>query len=279
MENKINSNPVSDEHVESNQNNNAEISHEEKTVEQETEKVNESTETLALSSVENKEKEVILPEVKADLKEANDAPEVLPLSNDEKEVVSPVVKQDSKKAKKSENNDDDLQNMIGEIDNLSDENSDIESEDEEEEEDSSSEEKVEIDLSGIEEKTPAELVNLFNEILQKHKVQQIKSNISTIRNIFRSKINANKQIALDAFLAAGGEKDDFNIEESNEEVMFNELLKIYRERKQSHIESLENQKIENHLQKEKLLEDLKVLIESTEPLKIINDKFREIDEK
>ncbi|MDD2411546.1 MAG: DUF349 domain-containing protein [Bacteroidales bacterium] len=276
MENKINSNPVSDEHVESNQNNNAEISNEEKTVEPETEKANENTDALALSSVENKEKEVTLPEVTEDLKEAIDTPEDLPLSKEEKEVALPEIKQDSEKAKKGENNDADLQNMMGEIDNLSDENSDNENEEEEED---SLEEKVEIDLSGIDEKTPAELVNLFNEILQKYKIQQIKSNISTIRSAFRSKINANKQIALDAFIAEGGEKDDFNLEESNEEIMFNELLKTYRERKQSYIESLEKQKIENLIQKKKLLEELKLLIESTEPLKIINDKFREIDEK
>lgn len=280
MENKINSNPVSDEHAESNQNNNAEISHEEKTVEQETEKTNDTPEALAISNLENKEKEVLQTEEKLNSEKADDAPELPTVSNvenEEKEIILSEVKHDSKKAKKAENNDDDLQNMMGEIDNLSDENNDIENE--EEEEDPSNEEKIEIDFTGIDEKTPAELVNLFNEILQKHKIQQIKSNISTIRNAFRTKISVNKQIALDAFLAGGGEKDDFNMEESNEEIMFNELLKVYREKKQSHIEDLENQKVENHKQKEKLLEDLKILIVSTEPLKLINDKFREIDEK
>lgn len=237
MENKINSNPVSDEQVESNQEVNAVVS-------QENENNEQHTDASVISNEQTKEEVIIVEDSK-----------IL------EQEPAPVNTESASN----------LQDIVGEIDNNSDEESD--------DDESADDEQVEIDLTGVDEKTPSELVNLFNEILNKYEVQQIKTNISTIRNAFRSKINAQKQIALDAFIAEGGEKDDFISDETNEEIMFNELLKTYREKKQNYIDKLENQKIDNYKQKELLLEDLKVLIESTEPLKIINDKFREIDEK
>ncbi len=270
MENKINSNPVSDEHAESNQNNNAEISQEQTTVDNDTENSIKDIAGMQISEVEN------IENITATLEtiEESEPVEVSEVENIENIAVVSETKKDSKKA--DQNNDDVLQNMMGEIETLTEE-SDVQNEDEDD--DSTDEVQLEIDLSGLDKKTPAELVNLFNEILQKHEVQQIKSNISSIRTIFRNKISENKQVALDLFIAEGGEKDDFVSEETNEEIMFNELLTIYREKKQNHIEKLENLKVENFKLKEQLLEDLKILIESTEPLKIINDKFREIDEK
>lgn len=290
MENKINSNPVSDEQPESNQNENAEIIQEKneeiQVVDNTTEIVTHDADTECVDSEESPtpitdiiavEKESVLVEESTSTSEEK----IIELENNPNtgiaeiqiEEVGHIVETLNQASEKQ--NEVSIEHMIGEIDNSSEELP----EEDEEIIDELDEKIVIINLDGIEDKTTFELVDLFEDMLNKYDIQTIKSNISTIRNLFRDKINAEKQVALEAYLATGGEKDDYNPEEIEIEIKFNQLLKIYKEKKFEHIEKLESQKNENLKIKEQLLEELKILIESTEPLKIINDKFREIDEQ
>ncbi len=260
MENKTNSNPVSDEQPESLQIENAEQNQE----------INDS-------NIENPVNDEIIVNEDIKAKELNEITEPVQIIEyaeiSENQVIeSPITESESDNVK-AENS---IENIIEEINDSSDE---IQEDDENADDLDENETQVELNLGGIEDKTTVELVDLFEDILNKYNIQSIKGNISTIRNIFRDKILAEKQIAIDAFIANGGEKEDFTIPESEVEIKFNQLLKLYKSKKTEHVEKLELKKVENLKFKEQLLEELKLLIDSTEPLKIINDKFREIDER
>lgn len=250
MENLTNSNPVSDEQPENLQIENAETIQEKIDYSNENNQSEIKIEEKLSESIETKRSELVEDD------------------NQKPIDIEPNLSNTSSKVS--------IDNIIEEINDSSDEAHEF---DENADDLEDNEAQIEINLEGIEEKSTSELVDLFEDILNKHNIQSIKGNISIIRNLFRDKIQSEKQIALEAFINNGGEKEDFEIAESDIEIKFNQLLKLYKSKKNEHIEKLELQKVDNLKFKEELLEELKVLIDSTEPLKVINDKFREIDER
>ncbi len=296
MENKTNSNPVSDEQPESLQIENAEpiqeindtiivdeptgeVSKNEVIIQNEVIETPEPEEIAQAEVIETPEPEVIAQAEVIETPEPEVIAQTEVIETPEPEVIAQTEVIETPKAKtatKVVKSKPSIDNIIGEIDDSSDEAQEDEEGADDLEEDST---EIELNLDGIEEKTTLELVELFEDILSKHNIQTIKGSISTIRNLFRDRIAAEKQIILDAFISNGGEKEDFVSEDTELEIKFNQLLKVYKSKKSNHIEKLELQKNENLKIKEELLEELKLLIGSTEPLKIINDKFREIDER
>ncbi|MCR4659056.1 MAG: DUF349 domain-containing protein [Bacteroidales bacterium] len=124
-----------------------------------------------------------------------------------------------------------------------------------------------------------ELLAALNDLLADD-VQKIKNRVATIRNRFNTLNHEAQQTAYEAFLADGGNKDDYNQTDDAVAEAFHKAYAIYRERRQKYAEALEIQKKKNLEAKQQILEELRQLIDSgEESLKNTYDNFNAIQDR
>ena len=124
-----------------------------------------------------------------------------------------------------------------------------------------------------------ELVAAFTELMQ-NEVHTIKNRVAALRNRFNELNREVQKAAYEAFLAEGGNKDDY--EEKNDGVAeaFHRLYDQYRARRQQYMEAIEEQKKKNLEAKQGLIEEMRGLIDSEEEsVKASLDKFNAIQER
>ena len=124
-----------------------------------------------------------------------------------------------------------------------------------------------------------ELVSALSELLTQE-VQQIRSNVSAIRTRFNELNREVQRQAYEAFLAAGGNKDEY--EEKNDAIAdnFNNLYSQYRAKRQQYLDNIEAQKKKNLEQKQALIEELRQLVDSDEEqMRTVMDRFNDIQER
>ncbi|MDT8393595.1 MAG: DUF349 domain-containing protein [Bacteroidales bacterium] len=154
-----------------------------------------------------------------------------------------------------------------------------EEEEKEEEEDKKDEEDEvgdddEEESESYDELSAQELVSRLEDLVQSEDISKIKTKVALIKVAFMRLVKEMKQDALDNFVEEGGQKDDFNYEESKLEKRFNKAFDVYRKNKMKYNELQEKLKIENLEKKQNILEQLKELINSEESLKKTYDQFR-----
>ena len=118
------------------------------------------------------------------------------------------------------------------------------------------------------------------EQLMTEEVQQIKGRAQAIRSRFNDLNRDAQKAAFDAFLADGGNKDDYQAQNDSLAEQFYALYDRYRARRQQYLEQLEEQKKKNLAAKQALLEELRTLVDSEEEqVRSALDRFNDIQER
>lgn len=123
------------------------------------------------------------------------------------------------------------------------------------------------------------LLNAMKELMNEE-VQQIKGRAQAIRTHFNELNREVQKEAFDAFLAGGGNKDDYQAQNDSLAEQFYNLYGQYRTRRQQYIDNLEAQKKKNLEAKQALIEELRTLVDSDEEqVRTALDRFNDIQER
>ena len=142
--------------------------------------------------------------------------------------------------------------------------------------DAETEEEPEVDYTSM---TREELLAAFNELMNED-INKIRNRATTIRNQFNLLNKEMEKQAFEAFLADGGNKDDYHPTNDALAETFYKAYDEYRARRQKMQEELEAQKQRNLEAKQQILEELRSLIDKDEEtLKQTYDEFNAIQEK
>lgn len=124
-----------------------------------------------------------------------------------------------------------------------------------------------------------ELVELLEEIVQEKDIRLIKNQVGNIKSAFLH-INKNEKEKLkEAFINSGGKEEDYKSIEDPLEQRFNAAFNIFKHNKHKYAELIEKQKQVNLEEKVKVLEEMKTIINSNEPLKKTYDEFRKLQDR
>ena len=138
------------------------------------------------------------------------------------------------------------------------------------------EEEPEVDYTSM---TREELLSAFNELMNED-INKIRNRATTIRNQFNLLNKEMEKQAFEAFLADGGNKDDYHPTNDALAETFYKAYDEYRARRQKMQEELEAQKQRNLEAKQQILEELRSLIDKDEEtLKQTYDEFNAIQDK
>ena len=140
-------------------------------------------------------------------------------------------------------------------------------------------EEHEVDLS---EKYSAfskeELVNEIESIVNNDDIEYIRKHIGYIKAAFRKILKEENLEKFEKNLDSEKESEKAEAEDPLK-IRFDKAFELYKEKKTVYDQTLEKQKHDNLAAKEKILEDLRNLIDSDEELKRTYDTFRELQEK
>jgi len=156
------------------------------------------------------------------------------------------------------------------------------SEDEEAEESDETEknpesmEVIENEYAGL---TFEQMVDELQKVVDNEDINLIKQRVGVLKASILNQTKQLKNEALDKFIEDGGNKEEFEYLPSEYEEKFNEALKKYKENKTKFLENLELEKQRNLEAKQQIIQGLKELVETETNLKILNDKFKEFQEK
>lgn len=124
-----------------------------------------------------------------------------------------------------------------------------------------------------------ELVSELRELCHNADYATLKSKPAVLRSVFNDKTNSERKEALAAFVAQGGNEEDFASEPDEQEKEFYALYAEYKEKRQRHIEQQEKEKQENLEKKKAVLGELRELLQSEGSLKEVYDNFNAIQDK
>jgi len=122
-------------------------------------------------------------------------------------------------------------------------------------------------------------VEKLQEVVTNENINHIKLRVSVLKAAVLNQIKQLKQNALDKFVEEGGNKEEFEYAPADWEAPFNNALKTYKDNKNKFLENLEVEKQKNLEGKQQIIQGLKELVENETNLKILNDKFKELQEK
>jgi hypothetical protein len=152
-------------------------------------------------------------------------------------------------------------------------------ESDEDAEDGESEEKEtepEVDYSVY---TREELTGMLEELVAAETINSVKKRVAGLKVAYLSKTKEEKHLHYDKFIAEGGIKEEYQAPPDVLEEKFKAAFDIYKAKKSLFEESLEKQKATNLEAKKQILEEIKQLIQSDEPLKKTYDEFKALQEK
>jgi hypothetical protein len=162
---------------------------------------------------------------------------------------------------------------------------DVDEDDEEDEDDETSEDSEIVEISDEEyeaqfkEASLADMINAFEALFQDDELRKIRSRIFVLRRLIDAKLEEEKALELEKFIAAGGNETEFVPQENSAQIQYNKVLGIYRSRRAKYRAEQERLQAENLVKKKELLEELRLLVNSDETLKSTYDQFKEIQER
>ena len=149
-------------------------------------------------------------------------------------------------------------------------------EDKPEQPEEESEEEAKISEDFYDHLNKQEVVETLEEVVANSDIVKIKAQVSLLKIRFLQLNKEDKEQHYQAFLAEGGNKENYVYEPDPLEIRFNQAFDKYKTNKVRYAEELEQTKLVNLEKKTALLEELKVLVESNESLKQIYDRFKEV---
>ncbi|MDR2971858.1 MAG: DUF349 domain-containing protein [Bacteroidales bacterium] len=165
---------------------------------------------------------------------------------------------------------------IEDTQNKSKENQEEEEEEEEEEKEPESVEDIEKEYLNL---SLEQLVEKLQEVVSNDNINNIKQRVGVLKTAILVEIKQLKKDALEKFIEEGGVKEEYEYVPDELEIQFNDALKKYKDNKTKFLENLEIEKQQNFESKQQIIQGLKELVENENNLKILNDKFKEFQEK
>jgi hypothetical protein len=124
-----------------------------------------------------------------------------------------------------------------------------------------------------------EAVKLLGEFVKETNYNTVKLRVGILKARVLHHLKSLKQEQLAAFLQDGGNKEEFDPEITDEEKIFNAALHTFKVNKAKYIEQQEAEKQKNLEAKLAIIEKLKELVETETNLKVLNDNFKQYQEK
>ncbi len=148
--------------------------------------------------------------------------------------------------------------------------------DEESDDDDEEEEEDQTDYTSY---SKEELVKCMEELVSDQEAALQRQKAGKVRLAFMELIKGERAEALEAFIAEGGKETDYKHEQDSLDERFFNAIEVYKKKKQALLDQQEEIKKENLARKLEMLEQIKELINSEEPLKKTYDEFRSIQDK
>ncbi|MEI7502227.1 MAG: DUF349 domain-containing protein [Paludibacter sp.] len=126
--------------------------------------------------------------------------------------------------------------------------------------------------------TKLELIETL-KLLINQEVEAVKDEVEHIKQLFYKKTKAEIEDQKKLFIEAGGVEEEFVNEKDELEETFKSLLNEFRIKKASVLAQLEKDKESNLLQKQQLLEQMKVLVASNDDVSTHINEFRALQQK
>jgi len=139
-----------------------------------------------------------------------------------------------------------------------------------------SESEIDINYEGC---TKGELLDHISQVVLNNDINSIKRKVALIKVAFYRNIKEEQQKHFNDFIAKGGIKESYVQPVDPIEEKFNEQFSIYKKLKHKFDEENEKQKEQNLIEKQKIIEQLKTLIDSEEKLKNTYDSFKGLQEQ
>ena len=121
-----------------------------------------------------------------------------------------------------------------------------------------------------------ELVNALREAVESSEENEIKTDVEAIKSVFYKHRNDQIEKSRAAFIAAGGNHEEFVAEEDPYENDIKELLKRYNNLKREQSKQLDSEKEDNLTRKLEIIEKIKGLINNEESINKTFNEFREL---
>lgn len=123
-----------------------------------------------------------------------------------------------------------------------------------------------------------QLIEKFSKLLEGEEVENIREHVDFIKNYFYKRKKEEIASAKEKFVENGGNPEEFTFEDELEE-QFKKLYTSYRDKKSEKQKANEEEKQKNYLEKLKVIDELKSLVNSTESLNETFSTFRAIQER
>ena len=137
-------------------------------------------------------------------------------------------------------------------------------------------EDVEKEYEGFDfDQTVGELERVTSEL----DYDSMKMHVSVLKAKGLEMLKAARKALYEKFIADGGNKEDFVAEPTELEKKFNAALQLFKDKKAQYLERIEREKQKNLEDKKGIIEGLRQLVESETNLKVLNDKFKEFQDK
>lgn len=124
-----------------------------------------------------------------------------------------------------------------------------------------------------------ELVQTLKDLINNRPIQKIRQKVESLKSVFYRKQRAEIEKLRKEFVDAGGDPEQFTLPDDITEMQFKELLKQYRTKRAQYNSQLEEQKQHNLELKLQVIEKIKELVNSTDPVGKIYQEFRDLQKQ
>ncbi len=124
-----------------------------------------------------------------------------------------------------------------------------------------------------------ELIETLNVLLQEKPIQVIRADVESIKINFYKKHKSEIEKKRKEFTDAGGDIEQFTASEDLFEPQIKELLKQYRDLRSKYNRDFEGQKVHNLVEKQKIIETIKELVNKTDSVNQSFQEFRELQQR
>jgi len=125
----------------------------------------------------------------------------------------------------------------------------------------------------------AELVEALKVLLHEKPIQIIRADVESIKINFYKKHKFELEKKRKEFVDAGGDIEKFTAPEDLYEPQIKELLKQYRDLRSKYNRDFEGQKVQNLVEKQKIIETIKELVNKTDSVNQSFQEFRELQQR
>ncbi len=123
-----------------------------------------------------------------------------------------------------------------------------------------------------------DLLEVLKQLVEQD-VNAVKDDVEAIKQSFYKQLRNELEEQKKKFIEQGGEEIDFQYSKDESELELKSLLSIYREKKALVHKQIENEKESNFIQKQHILEQMRVLAENSDDITANINEFRALQQK